>query len=134
MKFRTKDYWESELVQDITKEKCTQKTVLNDRAWKTSLEGTCHTYKFENDCHGCWFTSSPPSTRHWLPSEQTAPQALSISVFTTHPKETQHEDLDVTELVNEVIKDANTNMELNHQLFTASTDQLSHDRYGEVEY
>ncbi len=128
-----KDHWESELFQKMTKEKCPQKTVHNDQAWKTSNEGSSH-YHFENDCHGCWFTSSPPSAHHWLPSEQTPPRALSTSFLTTHPEETQHEDLDVSELVDEVIKDVNTNnMELNHQPFTASTDQLSHDRYGEAE-
>ncbi len=34
-----------------------------------------------------------------------------------------------------MIKDATTNSkELNHQPFTATTDQQSHDRYGESEY
>ena len=70
-----------------------------------------------------------------MPSQQTPPQALSTSFFTTHTEETQHEDLDVSELVDELIKDVNTNnTELNHQPFAASTDQLSHDRYGEAEY
>ncbi len=129
-----KDYWESELVQDMTKEKRPQKTVHNDQAWKTSNEGSSH-YRFENDCHGHWFTLSPPSAHHWLPSVQTPPQALPTSFFTGHLEETQHEDLDVSELVDEVIKDVNTNgMELNHQPFTASTDQLSHDRCVEAEY
>ncbi len=129
-----KDYWESELVQDMTKEKCPQKTVHNDQAWKTSNEGSSH-YHFENDCHGRWFTLSPPSAHHWFPSVQTPPQALPTSFFTSHLEETQHEDLDVSELVDEVVKNVNTNsMELNHQIFTASTDQLSHDRCVESEY
>ncbi len=113
-----KDDWESELVQKMTKEKCPQKTVHNDQAWKTSNEGSS------------WFTTSPPSAHYWLPSEQTPPQALSTGFFTT--EEAQHEDLEVSELVYEVIKDVTTNSkELNHQPFTATTDQLSHDRCGE---
>ena len=55
--------------------------------------------------------------------------------FTTHTEETQHEDLDVGELVDEEIKDVNTNnMEFNHQSFMASTSELSHDKYGETDY
>ncbi len=41
----------------------------------------------------------------------------------------------MSELVDEVIKDVTTNSkELNHQPFTATADQLSHDRCGESEY
>ncbi len=131
------------LVQEMMEEQCTQKTLHNDLVWQTTQAGTSHT-NFENGCHGGWFTSNvtsfpsdvtfrlPPP--HWMPSEQTPPQALSASFFTNHTEETRHEDLDVSELVDEVIKDVNTdNRELNHQPFTASTDQLQ-DRYGEAEW
>ncbi len=138
------DHLESGLVQEMTEDQCTQKIIHNDLVWRTLLEGTYQT-NFENDCYGGWFTSNVASLSsditsrlplpHWMPSEQTPPQALSTSFFTTHTEETQHEDLDVGELVDEVIKDVNTNnIELNHQPFTASTDQLSYDRYVEAEY
>ncbi len=139
-----KGHLESGLVQEMMEEQYTLKTLHNDLIWKTPQAGTSHT-NFKSSCHGGWFTSNvtsfpsdvtfrlPPP--HWMPSEQTPPQALSASFFTNHTEETRHEDLDVSELVDEVIKDVNTdNRELNHQPFTASTDQLSHDRYGEAEW
>ncbi len=139
-----KGHLESGLLQETTEDKYTQKILHNDLVWKTPRAGTFHT-KFENDrCHGGWFASNVASLSsdmtsrlpppHWMPSEQTPPQALSTSFFTNHTEETWHEDLDVSELVDDVIKDVNTNnMELNHQPFTASTDQLQ-DRYGEAEW
>ncbi len=141
---QSKGHLESGLLQEVTEEQCTQKILHNDLVWKTSIEGTSHTND-EHGCHGGWFTSNVASLPHemtsrlppphWMPSEQTPPQALSTSFFTNHTEETQHEDLDVSELVDEVIKDVNTdNMELNHKPSTASAGLLSHDRYAQAEW
>ena len=111
----------------------------SDQDWNTSIEGTFLT-NTENDCHGGCFTSAaaslprdmtlrPPPT-HWVPSEQTPTNAPSACFLLQGAEETQHEDLDVSDLVDELIKDAHTNnMKLSHQPCTAPTDQPSHHRH-----
>ncbi len=139
-----KNCWKRGLAQERRKKKCAQNIVHNNPAWKMSTEGVSHT-NFDNGCHSGWLTPNEASIPcdmtstllpppHWMLSEHTPPQDLSISFFTSHTEEIKHENLDVGELVGKVIEDVNTNTDLNHQPFSSSTDEVSSDRCEEAEY